>query len=129
MVSLGQRTVARAQVLWGNTQVGPSTPFGYPADVDFAAAYLLFSRELAGGKLTARGDWFRTHDNSFVASDNNNEHGWAGMLAYKHPLTHFADAIVELLHVESTRPARLTNGSVASWQNQTQLQTALRLGF
>jgi hypothetical protein len=129
MVSLGQRTVARAQVLWGNTQVGPSTPFGYPADVDFAAAYLLFSRELAGGKLTARGDWFRTHDNSFVASDNNNEHGWAGMLAYKLPLTHFADAIVELLHVESTRPTRLTNGSVASWQNQTQLQTALRLGF
>jgi hypothetical protein len=129
MASLGQRTVAKAQVLWGNTQVGPSTPFGYPADVDFAAAYLLLSRELAGGKLTARGDWFRTHDNTFVGSDNNNEHGWAGMLAYKHPLTHFADAIVEVLHVESTRPARMTNGSVASGQNQTQLQTALRLGF
>jgi hypothetical protein len=129
MASLGQRTVAKAQVLWGNTQVGPETAFGYPADVDFAAAYLLVSRALGGGKLTVRGDWFKTYDNSFVASDDNNEHGWAGMLAYKHPLTHFADAIVELLHVESNRQARVTNGAIAAQQNQTQLQTALRLGF
>ncbi|HEY7806736.1 MAG TPA: hypothetical protein VIC34_05995 [Croceibacterium sp.] len=129
MASLGARTVAKAQVLWGNTQVGPQTPYGYPADVDFAAAYLLLSREFGGGKLTARGDWFKTHDNSFVASDNNNEHGWSTMLAYKHPLTHFADAIVELLHVESDRPARVTNAAIAAEQNQTQLQTSLRLGF
>ena len=129
MASLGARTVAKAQVLWGNTQVGPQTPYGYPADVDFAAAYLLLSREFGGGKLTARGDWFKTHDNSFVASDNNNEHGWSTMLAYKHPLTHFADAIVELLHVESDRPARVTNAAIAAEQNQTQLQTSRRLGF
>ena len=129
MASLGERTVAKAQVLWGNTLVGPATPFGAPANVDFAAAYLLLSRELGGGKLTARGDWFKTHDNSYVASDNNNEHGWAAMLAYKHPLTHFADAIVELLHVESNRPARVVNGGIAAEQNQTQLQTSLRLGF
>lgn len=129
MASLGERTTAKAQVLWGNTLVGPETPFGYPADVDFAAAYLLLSRELGGGKLTARGDWFKTRDNSFVASDNNNEHGWAAMLAYKHPLTPFADAFVELLHVESNRPARLVNGGIAAEQNQTQLQTSLRFGF
>jgi hypothetical protein len=129
MASLGERTVAKAQVLWGNTLVGPDTPFGYPADVDFAAAYLLLSREFGGGKLSARGDWFKTHDNSYVASDNNNEHGWAATLAYKHPLTHFADAIVELLHVESNRPARVTLGAIAAEQNQTQLQTSLRVGF
>jgi hypothetical protein len=129
MAALGARTVAKAQVLWGNTLVGPDTPYGIPADVDFAAAYLLLSRELGGGKVTARGDWFKVHDNSFVASDNNNEHGWATTLAYKHPLTHFADAIVELLHVESNRPARVTLGAIAAEQNQTQLQTSLRLGF
>jgi hypothetical protein len=129
MAALGDRTVAKAQVLWGNTLVGPDTPYGIPADVDFAAAYLMLSRELAGGKLSARGDWFRTTDNSFVATDNNNEHGWAAMLAYKHPLTHFAQAIVELLHVESTRPARVVNGGIGAEQNQTQLQTSLRFGF
>jgi hypothetical protein len=129
MASLGQRTTARAQILWGNTLVGPDTPYGIPVDVDFIAAYLLLSRELGGGKLSARGDWFKIHDNSFVASDNNNEHGWSGMLAYKHPLTHFADVIVEALHVESNRPARLANAGLPPMQNQTQLQTALRLGF
>lgn len=129
MASLGPRTVAKAQVLWGNTLVGPDTPYGIPADVDFAAAYLLLSRELGGGKLTARGDWFRTHDNSFVASDNNNEHGWSGMLAYKHPLTHYATLIAELLHVESDRPMRLANAGLPPMQGQTQLQTALRVGF
>lgn len=127
--SLGQRTVAKAQVLWGNTLVGPDTPFGIPSDVDFVAAYLLLSRELGRGKLTARGDWFGTHDNSFVAKDNNNEHGWSGMIAYKQPLTRFADLIVELLHVGSTRPMRLANAGLAPTQNQTQLQTALRVGF
>lgn len=129
MASLGSRTVAKAQVLWGNTRVGPETPFGFPADVDFAAAYLLLTRELGGGKLSARGDWFRTHDNSYVASDDNNEHGWSGMVAYKHPVTHFADWLVELLHVESDRPMRLANAGIAAQQNQTQLQTALRVGF
>ena len=129
MASLGAHTVAKAQVLWGNTQVGPDTPFGIPVDVDFAAAYLLVSRELGAGKLSLRGDWFKTHDNSFVARDNNNEHGWSGMLAYKHPLTHFADVIVELLHVDSTRPMRLSNAGIEAQQNQTQLQTALRVGF
>ena len=129
MASLGQRTIAKAQVLWGNTLVGPETGFGIPGDVDFAAAYLLLSRELAGGKLSARGDWFKTHDNSFVASDDNNEHGWSGMLAYKHPLTGFADLVVEVLHVESTRQMRLANAGIAAAQTQTQLQTALRFGF
>jgi hypothetical protein len=51
------------------------------------------------------------------------------MLAYKHPLTHFADVVVEALHVESTRPMRLANAGLAPRQNQTQLQTALRVGF
>jgi hypothetical protein len=129
LAALGSRTEARAQVLWGNTLVGPDTPFGVPVDVDFAAAYLLVGRELGGGKLSARGDWFETRDNSFVASDDNNEHGWSGTLAYRHPVTHFAELVVELLHVESERPARLLNAGVAPQQNQTQLQTALRVGF
>jgi hypothetical protein len=129
MASLGARTVARAQVMWGNTLVGPDTPFGIPVDVDFAAAYLLVGRELGRGKLSVRGDWFETHDNSFVATDDNNEHGWAGTLAYKHPVASFADLIVELLHVDSTRPMRLANAGLPPMQNQTQLQTALRVGF
>jgi len=51
------------------------------------------------------------------------------MIAYKHPVTGFADIVVELLHVASSRPMRLANAGIAPQQNQTQLQTALRLGF
>lgn len=129
MAALGEGTVLKAQALWGNTLVGPDRPLGIPVDVDFATAYLLLSREIGPGKLTVRGDWFTAHDNSFVASDNNNEDGWAAMIAYKRPLSSFADLMVEALHVDSERPARSTNVGIAARQSQTMLQTALRIGF
>jgi hypothetical protein len=129
MATLGDRTTAKAQVMWGSTLVGPDTPYGIPGDIDFTTAYLLVGRDLAGGKLTLRGDWFETKDNSFVSSNNNNEDGWAAMAAYKHPIASFATGIVELLHVESDRPARLLYGGVAAQQSQTMLQASLRLGF
>jgi hypothetical protein len=127
MATLGESTEAKAQIMWGNTLVGPDTPWGIPADVDFTTAYLLVSRTLGAGKITARADWFETNDNSFVARDNNNEEGWSAALAYKRPLVDFADIIVEVLHVSSDRPARVTNGGIAAQQDQTMVQTSLRL--
>jgi hypothetical protein len=127
MAALGDSTEAKAQLMWGNTLVGPDTPMGIPGDVDFTTAYLLVSRQLGAGKLTARADWFETTDNSFVAFDNNNEEGWAAMLAYRRPLVDFADVLVEVLHVDSDRPARLLNGGIAADQDQTMVQTSLRL--
>ena len=129
MATLDEATVAKAQALWGNTLVGPDMPMGIPADVDFATAYLLLSREVGRGKLTVRGDWFTAHDNSFVASDDNNEDGWALMLAYKRTLSPHAELVGELIHVASDRPARVHNAGIAAHQGQTMLQTALRIGF
>ena len=129
MASLDDRTTASAQVMWGNTLVGPDTPFGVPVDVDFTTAYLLVSREIGPGKLTARADWFETHDNSFVARDDNNEDGWAATAAYKAPLHDYAEVIVELLHVSSDRPARLPNSGIAARQRQTILQTSIRFNL
>lgn len=126
MATLVEGIEAKAQVMWGNTLVGPDTPMGIPVDVDFTTAFVLVSRELGGGKLTARADWFETRDNSFVDRDNNNEQGWAAMLAYKRPLVQFADLIVELLHVSSDRPARASNAGIAPEQDQTLLQTSVR---
>jgi len=51
------------------------------------------------------------------------------MVAYKHPVTRFADVLVELMHVRSERPMRTANAGIAARQNQTQLQMALRVGF
>jgi hypothetical protein len=127
MAQLGDRTVAKAQAMWGNTLVGPDTPYGIPGDVDFATAYFLVSRTLGVGKLTLRGDWFETRDKSFVDTANNDEHGWAAMAAYKRPLADFAEALVELIHVDSERPARALYGTWAADQSQTMLQLSLRL--
>jgi len=127
MATLGDSTTARSQVMWGNTLVGPDTPWGIPVDVDFTAAYLLVSRQAGPGTLSVRGDWFETRDNSFVASNNNNENGWSAALAYKAPLHEHADLLVELLHVSSERPGRLLYGGIAEDQDQTMLQTSLRL--
>lgn len=126
MATLGEGTDAKAQVMWGNTLVGSTQPLGIPVDVDFTTAYLLVSQALGTGKVTARADWFETRDNSFVARDNNNERGWAAMLAYKRPIVDFADLIVELQHVSSDRPARATNAGKAPEQDQTLVQTSIR---
>jgi hypothetical protein len=126
MATLGDRTVAKSQLMYGNTLVGPDTPYGVPVDVDFTAAYLLVSHELGTGKLTVRGDWFDTTDNSFTATDNNDESGWAATLAYKRPLVDFADLVVELVHVESDRPSRLLNAGIAAEQAQTTFQSSIR---
>jgi hypothetical protein len=127
LAALGERTTARSQVMWGNTLVGPDTPSGIPVDVDFTAAYLLLTREAGPGKLSLRGDWFETRDNSFVAGDNNNEHGWSATVAYKAPLHSHADLLVELIHVSSERPGRALYGGIPANQDQTMLQTSLRL--
>ncbi len=129
MATLGESTETKAQVMWGNTLVGRDTPMGIPVDVDFATAYLLVSHQVGAGKITARADWFETHDNSFVARDNNNEHGWAATLAYKRPLIDFADLVVEVLHVSSDRPARASNAGIAPEQDQTLVQTSLRFNL
>ena len=127
MVSLGSRTEAKAQVMWGNTLVGPDTPRGIPVNVDYTTAYVLVGRTIGSGKLTVRADWFETKDNSFIASDNNNEEGWAATLAYRRPLVDFADILIEVLHVSSDRPARVPNAAIAAEQDQTMVQTSLRV--
>lgn len=129
MARLGDSTVLKSQLMWGNTLVGPDTPFGIPGDVDFATSYLLLSREVGSGKITVRGDWFETTDNSFVETANNNEYGWSGMIAYKHPITGFADGIIEVLHVSSGRPARELYAGIGEDQAQTIAQASLRFGF
>lgn len=129
MATLDGKTIARSQVLWGNTLVGPDTPRGAPVDFDFATAYVLVSRELGPGKLSVRGDWFETTDNSYVAFDDNNEQGWAAMLAYKATVADQADLVLEVQHVSSDRNGRQLYGGIDAEQAQTLVQTALRIGL
>ena len=122
------RTRVRAQVLKGVTLMG------YPdrttretwVDVGYASAYVSATREIGPGALTARLDWFETDDHTLTVLDNNDEHGWAQLLAWRWDVRPHANLVFELLRVDSDRPSRLLAGEAAD-RIQTVFQTALRL--
>jgi hypothetical protein len=63
-----------------------------------------------------------------VIRDANDEHGWAATAGLRRPLTGWADLFFEAQHVQSTRPSRRLSRETPR-QNQTVLQTAVRLKF
>jgi hypothetical protein len=127
-LNLDEQTEILAQAMSGRTLMGHQTAGGIWYDVDFDAAYLLLSRSFGASAVTGRIDWFRTHDRTLQAIDNNDEHGWATTLAWRRQLSAHARLFVEALHVSSERPSRLYD-AIEPRQGQTLLQSALRLSF
>ena len=122
------RTKVLAQAMNGETLMGYRMPGGIWVDMGFHSAYLLAARNYGEHALSGRVDWFETNDRTFKAVDNNDEEGWALTGAWRQRLAPHADVITELMHVSSKRPSRALAGEAAR-QNQTVLQTALRLSF
>ncbi|MDP3854936.1 hypothetical protein [Phenylobacterium sp.] len=127
--SLDEVTTLRAQVLRGETLMG----FRYQArhrwiDMGYASAHVSAVRRFGDHALTLRVDGFETNDRTLQAIDNNDETGWALTAAWRHRLSPRADLLFEGLHVSSDRPSRIYGG-VAPDQDQTVLQSALRLSF
>ena len=122
------KTEVLAQAVTGRTVTGFVTPVGWRVDAGFDGGYLMVSRKLGADLITARVDSFDVRDHTFVQLDNNNERGWALTADYRHPITDRLSAFVEVLHVQSDRPARAYIGQRPS-EAQTSLQTALRLAF
>jgi hypothetical protein len=123
---LDSRTRFLAQAMTGRTLEGFQTPQGIWIDVDFSSAYLLATRSYGKASVSARVDWFETVDRSFITRDDNNEHGWAYMAAWRYDFTPKVTLLTEVLHVTSGRLAREYIG-VGPRQDQTTLQTSLRL--
>lgn len=117
-----------AQGMIGQTQMGPSMP-EVAFDADFSSAFLMVSRSFGAGRLTARGETFRVRDNSFRASDDQDEDGWAATVAWVHSLAPHLQARSELLHVASRRDGLPQIGVVATNQEETLAQLALRFAF
>lgn len=99
-------TVVIVQALAGDTEMGVTPNTVIMADVDFNAAYLLVSRYLETGSLTARIDAFNVHDNSFVIEDNNEEWGVAVTGSWARPLAKGTELVAESVAVLSDRPSR-----------------------
>lgn len=121
-------THLRAQAMQGETLMGKSTAYGVWTDVGFQATYVSATRDLGPGSLTGRLDQFSTTDRTNKAVDNNAEHGWAALVAYRWDVRPDVHPVFEGLHIDSDRPERVRLGE-APQQTQTVVQTALRYLF
>jgi hypothetical protein len=131
--NLGMRldldTVAvKAQVMIGETLMGYSNALGVWADMGFEAAYVSATKALGPGSATVRYDQFSTTDRTNKATDNNAEHGWSALAAYRWEVKPNAQIVVEALYIDSFRRDRARLG-LAPAQDQTVLQTAFRHQF
>ena len=118
----------KAQVMTGETLMGYSNAQGIWADMGFDAAYVSASKALGPGSATLRYDRFSTDDRTNKATDNNAEHGWSALAAYRWDVRPDAQIVVEALHIDSFRRDRARLG-LAPAQAQTVLQTAFRHQF
>jgi hypothetical protein len=133
-VNLGLRfdpddaTHVRAQAMQGETLMGYSNANGLWVDVGFQSAYLSVTRDLGPGSLTGRLDQFSTTDRTNKAVDDNAEHGWSALGAYRWDVRPDVHLVFEAMHIDSDRPERARLGE-APQQTQTVVQTALRYQF
>jgi hypothetical protein len=123
-----EATRVMAQAMNGETLMGRSMPGGIWVDMGFSSAFVLAQRDVGEDTFSGRVDWFETRDRTFQIQDNNVEEGWALTGAWRHRLGQHANVIVEATHVASKRPSRALAREAAR-QDQTVLQTALRLSF
>lgn len=118
----------KAQVMTGETLMGYSNANGIWVDVGFEAAYVSASKALGPGSATVRYDHFSTTDRTNKATDNNAEHGWAGLAAYRWDVRPNAQIVFEALHIDSFRRDR-ERFALEARQKQTVVQTAFRHQF
>jgi hypothetical protein len=119
---------AKAQVMRGETLMGYSNANGVWIDVGFEAAYVSATRALGPGSLTGRIDHFSISDRTNKAVDNNSEHGWSALAAYRWDVKPNAQVVFEALTIDSHRPDR-TRLRLSPDQRQAVLQTAYRRQF
>jgi hypothetical protein len=118
----------KAQIMTGETLMGYSNALGIWADMGFEAAYVSATKALGPGSATVRADHFSTTDRTNKGTDNNAEHGWSGLAAYRWDLSPHSQVVFEALYIDSFRRDRARLG-LAPQQDQTVLQTAFRRQF
>lgn len=128
---LGPHTSLLAQALSGTTRMGhdeDEEEGEYWVDTRFRAAYLRLTQEIGRLAFSGRFDWFDTRQRGEYVHADDNETGWALTGAADWHLTSQAQLILEWLHVESDRLARLRLGLPAQ-QNQNVVQASMRLSL
>lgn len=125
VADLGAGTELDVQALSGRTRMGLAEGGRRWVDDRFRSAYALLSRPFGQLRLAARADLFATRNRGSMIGGDQDERGWAAMVAGQRswgPVT----GLIELLHVSSRRDDRADVG-LAPRQRQTQLQAAVRI--
>jgi len=113
------------QYLDGWSVMGP----GEAVDVYYRTWYLLASATLGPHRLSARYDWFRARDEDrFGVVDPNDEEGDAWTVAWAFEFARRTTVLLELLSVDSSRPARALVG-LPERARETLVQVGVRGRF
>ncbi|HEY7799487.1 MAG TPA: hypothetical protein VIA80_12025 [Hyphomonadaceae bacterium] len=116
-----------AQYLTGETKSGWYMP-DVVIDAEFSSWYVLGAFDFGWGEIAGRFDSFDVEDQSFVAIDNQNETGTAVTLALGRRLTPNLLGRLEVMQIDSDRPARADAGWPVN-DRQTVFQTSLKVEF
>lgn len=114
-----------SQVMAGNTSMGTRPGLGSKVDNDYWSAYILLSKRFGRHRVSFRFDHFEVADDDLIPDDPNNETGNAVTAAYVLRPANKQRLTLELLHIESNRPARIGLG-IPSRANETVLQASYR---
>ena len=128
---LGPHTRLLAQALTGSTRMGQDEDDeegDYWVDTRFRAAFLRLTHEIGPVALSGRVDLFDTRQRGEYVHPDDGENGWSLTGAADWHVTDQAQFILEWLHVESDRLARLRVGAPAQ-ENQNVVQASMRLSL
>jgi hypothetical protein len=118
-----------AQHMRGRSLMGRLPDGGTPVGVHPRATYALLTAARGRHRLSLRWDAFEVdEDDALPALDDNREEGTAWTAAYLLRIGERHRAAIEVLSVESTRPARASLG-LPERDRETLLQASLRLRF
>jgi hypothetical protein len=129
-VDLGAHTRLLAQAMTGSTMMGQDDVDvdEYWVETRFRSAYLRLTHEIGPVALTGRMDLFETRQRGEYVHPEDSENGWSFTGAADWHVTDQAQLMLEWLHVESDRLARLRIG-VPSRQDQDVVQASVRLSL
>lgn len=123
--ALGESTELRLQGLSGATRMGDEEAGRIWIDTRFRAGYAMLTHRTGRASLSARVDVFGTRNRGSELGTQDDEDGWAMTVGGKRSLGPHLTALVEYLHVASTRQARVRT-LLDPAQRQNQLQFVLR---
>ena len=123
--ALGDSTEVRLQGLSGRTRMGGEEAGVTWIDTRFRAGYAMATHRFGRASLSTRVDVFGTRNRGSELTAADDEDGWAVTFGGKRSLGPHLTALVEYLHVHSSRLAR-ARARLDPNQSQDQLQLVLR---